>query len=153
MEIRPATTQDTEAVLALYRLLFAEMAALQPEAFERADQDRAFVKGAIRSDHADVLLATNEGVAAGFAMVRCCMTPDYPAVKTRRYAHLMDLAVLPPYRKRGMGTALLGAVRQWAVDRACSYVELCVLEENQTARRLYEHAGFASKVRTMRAPL
>lgn len=153
MEIRLAAIEDTETVLALYRVLFGELAALQPDSFESADQDRGFVQDAIRDEHADVLLAAVQGITVGFAMVRRRTTPAYPAVKPQLYAHLMDLAVLPPYRGRGAGTALLCAVRAWGWAQRCAYVELSVLEENKKAQRLYRSQGYRPSVHTLRTPL
>lgn len=70
-------------------------------------------------------------------------------------AEIMNLAVLPESRGRGLGGALLaeGVARIRAAVAATIYLE--VREANQTARRLYERSGFrAVGVRTdyYRAP-
>lgn len=50
--------------------------------------------------------------------------------------------VAPGARRLGLGGALLEAVRGWATARGATTLELCVLEGNDAARRLYERAGF-----------
>ncbi len=52
------------------------------------------------------------------------------------------LAVGAEYRGRGLGTALLQAVDEWAVGRGLSSVSVVTQLENEAACRLYERAGF-----------
>ena len=37
----------------------------------------------------------------------------------------------------------------WAADRGCEYVALSVNEDNETARRIYESRGYATRRRKM----
>lgn len=58
-------------------------------------------------------------------------------------AHIMELAVRPAARRRGIGGALLAA----ACDAACAPGGLCLLEvreSNSGAAALYERAGFVT---------
>jgi GNAT superfamily N-acetyltransferase len=58
-------------------------------------------------------------------------------------AALTALWVDPRYRDQGLGSALVGAVVEWAVDQGFSQVLLWVTEVNRNAERLYVHHGFA----------
>jgi GNAT superfamily N-acetyltransferase len=60
----------------------------------------------------------------------------------RPLLNVHDLAVLPEYRGRGIGRALLAAAEQRARARGCAKLTLEVLETNDGARRLYESFGF-----------
>ena len=53
-----------------------------------------------------------------------------------------DLAVLPGYRRRGVGGALLRAVEAEAVRRGASKVTLEVLSGNERAKALYLALGY-----------
>jgi ribosomal-protein-alanine N-acetyltransferase len=57
-------------------------------------------------------------------------------------AELADLAVDPSMRRRGVGGALLDAVRARACDRGADALSLQVRVSNVTALRLYAAAGF-----------
>lgn len=57
-------------------------------------------------------------------------------------AELGDLAVAPESRRRGVGSALVGAVLAEAVERDATELYLEVRESNDGARRLYESHGF-----------
>lgn len=56
--------------------------------------------------------------------------------------HLYDLEVFEPYRRHGYGLAILGEVREMALDRGAESVRLTVWAGNDGARELYRAAGF-----------
>lgn len=60
--------------------------------------------------------------------------------------NLHDLAVVPELRGRGIGRALLAAVEARARARGCCKLTLEVLENNRTARGLYQSFGFEDYV-------
>jgi len=55
---------------------------------------------------------------------------------------LTSLWVDPRFRGRGVGTALIGAVEDWAKSQDLTQVVLWVTEANRSAERLYERLGF-----------
>jgi len=57
-------------------------------------------------------------------------------------AALTSLWVDPRFRGRGVGSALVAAVEEWARGQHLNQVVLWVTEVNRTAERLYEHLGF-----------
>jgi ribosomal protein S18 acetylase RimI-like enzyme len=56
--------------------------------------------------------------------------------------NIHDLAVLPPYRGKGIGRALLQAAEELARLQGCCRLTLEVLESNAGARALYRRFGF-----------
>ncbi len=52
------------------------------------------------------------------------------------------MAVMPTYRRRGIGNGLIRIVKQKARRRGLSYVSLRVWADNKAARSLYERHGF-----------
>jgi ribosomal protein S18 acetylase RimI-like enzyme len=57
---------------------------------------------------------------------------------------LVSLWVAPESRGRGLGSALVERVVEWAEDRGADAVTLWVNEENAAAVGLYERAGFTA---------
>ena len=57
-------------------------------------------------------------------------------------AALTSLWVDPRFRGRGVGTALIQAVEEWARGKDLTQVLLWVTEANSSAEHLYAHLGF-----------
>jgi len=57
--------------------------------------------------------------------------------------HINNLAVLPEFRRNGIGTALLQHVLRHGASLGARRATLEVRESNEAARLLYEHFGFA----------
>ncbi|MBN2365169.1 MAG: GNAT family N-acetyltransferase [Calditrichaeota bacterium] len=55
--------------------------------------------------------------------------------------YLEDLFVLPEYRGRGIGTALLKILAKTALENNCGRMEWSVLDWNESAIRLYRRLG------------
>lgn len=70
----------------------------------------------------------------------------FSTFQARDLLNIHDLAVLPEYRGKGIGRALLEAVEVRALRRGCCKLTLEVKNDNQWARRLYESFGFADFV-------
>ena len=66
--------------------------------------------------------------------------------RTRRYL-IANVAVLPAYRRRGIGKALTRACIGYALEHGNTPPWLHVRAENEEAIRLYRHAGFVEQAR------
>ncbi|MFY9739729.1 MAG: GNAT family N-acetyltransferase [Candidatus Cybelea sp.] len=63
------------------------------------------------------------------------------------------MAVEPKWQGTGVGAALLKAAEEEARRRGLPFMALMVTEENDAARRLYEHAGYRTERRLLCKPL
>ena len=55
---------------------------------------------------------------------------------------LLGMGVVKPYRRRGLGGALLETVVSWARSEGFVWLDLFVLADNTPAQALYRRAGF-----------
>jgi GNAT superfamily N-acetyltransferase len=62
--------------------------------------------------------------------------------RARPLLNVHDLAVIPGYRGRGVGRALLGEAEACALRAGCCKLTLEVQDDNAPARALYESFGF-----------
>jgi GNAT superfamily N-acetyltransferase len=85
-----------------------------------------------------VLLAVADEVYAGAAV--CFWL--YSTFTARPVLNIHDLVVLPGYRSRGIGTALLAEAESRARAEGASRLTLEVHDANRDARRLYARVGF-----------
>lgn len=89
-----------------------------------------------------VLLAFVAGEPVGVATCFFGLSTFY----AQPLLNIHDLAVLPAYRGRGIGRALLGAAEERARRAGCCRLTLEVLENNERARGLYRSFGFADSM-------
>jgi GNAT superfamily N-acetyltransferase len=85
----------------------------------------------------EAIIAEYAGQAVGFAM----FFSNYSTFLTKPGIYLEDLFVLPEYRRRGVGKALLSKLAQIAVERNCGRLEWSVLDWNESAQAFYRSMG------------
>lgn len=132
--INPATPADVPLILQLIHEL-AEFEHLAHEVTATEAQLHEHLFGA--RPYAEVLLARVAGQAVGFAL----FFHNYSTFVGKPGIYLEDLYVRDGWRTRGIGTALLQAVREQAVLRGCGRYEWSVLNWNQRAIDFYEKMG------------
>ncbi len=89
-----------------------------------------------------VLLACMEDEPAGIAV---CFF-GFSTFRARPLLNVHDLAVMPKYRRRGVGSALLRECENRALRAGCCKLTLEVQDDNLRARALYERFGFGDFV-------
>ena len=85
----------------------------------------------------EAIIAEYAGQAVGFAL----FFYNYSTFLTKPGIYLEDLFVLPEYRRRGIGKALLSKLGQIAVERNCGRLEWSVLDWNESAQAFYRSMG------------
>jgi GNAT superfamily N-acetyltransferase len=86
---------------------------------------------------AEVILAWEDDQPAGFAL----FFHNFSTFLGRKGLYLEDLFVLPAFRRRGYGRALLVHLARLAVDRGCGRFEWAVLDWNAEAIGFYQALG------------
>jgi len=87
-----------------------------------------------------VFLAFADAAAVGVAV--CFL--GFSTFRARPLLNVHDLAVLPDWRGKGVGRALLRATEDRARREGCCKLTLEVQDDNVRARGLYESFGFAN---------
>jgi len=132
--LRSAVESDIPTIFRFIRAL-AEYERLSHEvsATETALRDTLF--GSTPS--AEVVLAEIEGAPVGFAL----FFHNYSTFLAKPGLYLEDLFVLPEYRGRGFGKALLVHLAHLAVQRGCGRFEWAVLDWNEPSIQFYKSLG------------
>ena len=140
MVIRPARPDDGPAYIALVRAL-AEFEKLPGPTDEAAARllDDAFGP----RPRYELTVAEIDGEVVAYAVT----FETYSTFLAKPSLFLEDLFVHPRARRRGVGEALLVALRERARARGCGRFEWMVLDWNVEAQRFYERFG-AEKVDT-----
>jgi len=144
MEIRVATQNDIEALCPLLTEFFAYNANLQPMYCNADIESGEYPKTIIESDDADFLIAEENGVAIGFIHINQAKTLPYNSIVPHIYAEIMAFMVTAPFRKQGIGHALIEVAKKWSVERHLDYVELISLVNAKEANQFYDKQGFVT---------
>ena len=128
--VRPGVPSDGATFLSLVCAL-ADFENLVPpdEAAQQRLLDDAFV-----TRRFELLIAEVDGRAAGYAVI----FETYSTFLAQPKLYLEDLFVLPDFRGKGAGLALMQACAREALARGCARMEWQVLDWNQKAMAFYE---------------
>jgi ribosomal protein S18 acetylase RimI-like enzyme len=136
VRLRPATDEDQEFLHQVYASSREEELAAVPWSPQQKDAFLRMQTRAQRQHYAAAYPAAHyqvlevDGVPAGRMLLD---------VASER-VHLVDFGLLPPFRNRGVGTALLRDLQELARQRGQSLS--LATEVNNPARRLYTRLGF-----------
>lgn len=139
--IRPATSEDVPTILRLIRGL-AEYEKLlhEVEATEAKLQATLFPTDGSRAA-AECRLAWLGATPVGLTI----FFTNYSTFLAKPGLYLEDLFVLPEFRGRGVGKALLLDLAKLANQRGCGRMEWTVLDWNEPAIAFYESIGAVRK--------
>lgn len=137
ISIDRATEHDVPLILALIKGL-AEYERMSADVFADEESLRASLFG--KTPSAEAILARVGAEPVGFAV----WFHNYSTFLGRRGLYLEDLFVVPEWRGRGIGRALLVHLARTAVDRGCGRMEWAVLDWNERAIRFYKSLGARS---------
>jgi GNAT superfamily N-acetyltransferase len=134
VRIEPVSERDVPLLLRLIKAL-AEYEQLSGEVVATEALLRETLFGAKPS--AEAALAYVGADAVGFAV----WFYNFSTFVGRPGLYLEDLFVLPEWRSRGVGRALIGHLARLAVARGCGRMEWAVLDWNEPAIRFYRNIG------------
>lgn len=132
--VRSAIAADVPTIFALIQAL-AEYEKLSHEVVGSPESLESHLFG--DRPYAEALVAEVAGHGVGFAL----FFHNYSTFLTQPGIYLEDLFVLPEYRDRGIGKALITYLAQLAVERNCGRLEWSVLDWNAPAIAFYERMG------------
>lgn len=107
-----------------------EVAAIEKLCFSQPWSEKGFAEGLDAS--AVFLAAEEDGRTIGYIGMYVS-APE---------GEITNVAVMPGYRGKGIGKALVDAVKHWAADHGVTRIVLEVRESNVSAIHVYESAGF-----------
>lgn len=120
LQIRPASLADVAALAELERVCFSD------------PWTAAAIRETIQYETARTFVAQDSVGIVGFAMARI----------SGEEGEILDLAVLPGKRRRGIGSLLLAAVGKSVQEEGVRELFLEVRESNAAAIGLYQSHGF-----------
>jgi GNAT superfamily N-acetyltransferase len=76
-----------------------------------------------------------------------------PYQSHKKYAYLGFMFVLPEFRGKGINKMILESLKSWSRSQNINEIRLEVYNDNVSAIRAYEKAGFSKYIIEMRLPI
>jgi ribosomal protein S18 acetylase RimI-like enzyme len=147
IHIRKAVTQDAATLGALNADVQDIHAAALPWLFKPSRPD-TFAPGEVKCLLAQpenlFFIAEVDGTVAGYAYAEIREQPETPVSHAYDMIYLHHISVRPAHRRRGVGSALMGAVRDAAANAGITPIVLDVWTFNEEARAFFRCRGFAA---------
>ena len=133
LSIRSADENDCGKILFFIR----ELATYEKMADEVVATESLLHEWLFEKHIAEVIFACEDGKEVGFAL----FFHNFSTFLGRAGIYLEDLYVLPAYRGKGYGKALLKQLAQIAEERGCGRLEWCCLDWNRPSIDFYLSLG------------
>ncbi|HEY9771820.1 MAG TPA: GNAT family N-acetyltransferase [Coleofasciculaceae cyanobacterium] len=133
-EIRQAIAKDVPQIFSLIQAL-AEYEKLSHQVTGTVENLHEDLFGS--RIYAEAIITEIESKMVAFAL----FLPNYSTFLTKPGIYLEDLFVLPEYRRRGIGKAMLAYLGKLALDRGAGRLEWSVLDWNESAIAFYQSMG------------
>lgn len=132
-EMRFATEADTGKILEFIKKL-AEYENMSESVVADEELLREWI---FKKNKAEVMFSVADDKEVGFAL----FFHNFSTFLGRSGIYLEDLFVLPEYRGKGYGKALLTKLAQITVERGCGRLEWCCLDWNTPSINFYRSLG------------
>ncbi len=132
-EIIAATEKDCAEILRFIN----ELAAYEKMSNEVVATEELLREWIFEKKKAEVIFAVEDGKKVGFALY----FHNFSTFLGRAGIYLEDLFVMPEYRGKGYGKALLKALARIAVERGCGRLEWACLDWNKPSIDFYLSLG------------
>ena len=131
--IRTASVEDCGRILHMIRAL-ARYEKMEDQVVATEDLLREWI---FEKKKAEVLFATEDGREVGFAL----FFHHFSTFLGRAGIYLEDLYVMPEYRGKGHGKALLKRLAQITLERGCGRLDWQCLDWNERSIAFYRSLG------------
>ena len=139
---------DLAGINVLHTQLHIQHIGYRPDIFAPIEQpvfDELMIPY-IQNDGRDIIISENEGVIDGYAAISVCDTQKGAGeILPFTFIEVNELCVAENAHRKGIGTALLDAVKAYAKEKGAKFVELGVNAQNTTAQEFYKANGMFVK--------
>lgn len=144
--VREATAADAAAIASLNADVQALHAAALPQLFKPVTADAlaaSAVEDMLDNQFNVVFIAHVGAEPAGYAYAELISRAETAQLRARQILYLHHISVRPAYRRRGVGSALVGSLRAAARELGAASLTLDIWMFNDDARAFFRRHGFS----------
>ena len=123
----------------------------KPDVFKPGfgEELRDFVNVIWNDPEQEIVVAEDDGVICGFAVLHHINKPENSFMKERDFIDIDEFCVDKDHRRKGAASAMVSFIKEFAKEKGFKRIELNMWEFNQNALAFYEAAGFKTFRRYM----
>ena len=151
MEVRFARENELDRINELRKQVNDVHVNGRPDVFKPGfpDELRDFIHVIWQDPNQNIVVAVEDGVICGFAIINHIVKPENPFMYERNFLDIDEFCVDKDHRRKGVATALIDFIREYAREQGFKRLELNMWEFNESALAFYESAGFETYRRYM----
>ena len=151
MEIRFAKEDELERINDLRKQVNDIHVAGKPDVFKPGfgEELQEHIKDIWNDHEQEVVVADEDGVLCGFAVLHHINKPENPYMKERDFLDIDEFCVDENHRRQGVATKLVSFIKDYAKEKGFQRLELNMWEFNKDALAFYESVGFETFRRYM----
>lgn len=151
MEIRFAKENELARINKLRKQVNDLHVEGKPDVFKSgfSDELRDFIYSIWEDPEQEIVVADADGIICGFAVVHHIYKAENPFMYERDFLDIDEFCVDEGFRRRGVASAMISFIRDYAKEKGFKRIELNMWEFNQSALEFYESAGFKTFRRYM----
>ena len=151
MLVRFAKENELERVNELRKQVNDLHVAGKPDVFKPGfgPELRDFINVIWNDPTENIVVTEDEGQICGFAVINHINKPENPFMKERDFLDIDEFCVDEEHRRKGVATAMIEFIKDFAKENGFHRIELNMWEFNQGALAFYEAAGFETFRRYM----
>ena len=137
-----AAAEDTEQLYGLFLRYIRELEQYEMDYSLVESGVLSSIQGKIRSRMTLVAVAKDGNDVIGFLFCNISRMSGFTYEGSPLFGYISDTFVLPEYRRYHVAGQLTERAFQWLRENEVGYVQLEVLESNQTAHNFWQKQGF-----------
>lgn len=151
MRVRPVTEADAAILAVLNAHVHDLHVAAEPRLYRPTDSEEveAWLRETLGAGRSEGLIAFENDEPLGQVIFSKVEHAGHALVHPHAYLMVDQIAVVPGFRRRGVGRALMEAVAERARALGLTQVQLDVRVHNDGARAFYESLGFGEVQRRL----
>ena len=151
MNVRFAREEELDRVNELRKQVNDLHVDGKPEVFKPGfgEELRNFVNVIWNDPEQKIVVAEEDGVICGFAIIHHIYKGESPFMFERDFLDIDEFCVDEAFRRKGVATGLISFIKDFARENGFHRIELNMWEFNQGALAFYEEAGFKTFRRYM----
>ena len=151
MNVRFAKENELDRINELRKQVNDIHVSGKSEVFKRgfSNELQDFIKAIWNDPEQEIVVAENSETICGYAVLHHINKPENPFMYERNYLDIDEFGVDEAFRRQGVASAMIGFIREYALQKGFHRIELNMWEFNRDALEFYETAGFKTYRRYM----